>query len=126
VAAGIAVLNFSQHYPLEGRRQLLTVAKAVVKDLLQTYDSVPFAELPEKTQTPNEPTSMPKVTVRISPVSWLQNFSSATADTYLLPFTQIKGELFSSAAPVTPASIYRGAKRVGATGETGLAKKIEI
>jgi hypothetical protein len=54
---GIAVLDFLEHYPVEDRRQLLSVAKAVVKDLLEKYDSVPFAQLPKKTPTPNEPTS---------------------------------------------------------------------
>jgi hypothetical protein len=54
---GITVLDFLEHYPVEDRRQLLSVAKAVVKDLLQKYDSVPFAPLPKKTPTANEPTS---------------------------------------------------------------------
>jgi hypothetical protein len=54
---GITVLDFFEHYPVEDRRQLLSVAKAVVKDLLQKYDSVPFAQLPKKTPTPNELTS---------------------------------------------------------------------
>jgi hypothetical protein len=63
----------------------------VVKDLLQTYDSVPVAEVPKKTPTPNEPSSTPEVTIRMGPVSWRQNVSSATAGTYTLPLTQIIG-----------------------------------
>jgi hypothetical protein len=54
---GITVLDFLEHYPVEDRRQLLSVAKAVVKDLLEKSDSVPFVQLPKKTPTPNEPTS---------------------------------------------------------------------
>jgi uncharacterized protein YuzE len=87
---GITILHFLQHYPIVDRVQLLTTAKAVVKELLQTYPTVPSLAgeenaMPEK----GIPSHAPKVSTAPSP--WLQIYSSAAVGTYTAPLTQSIG-----------------------------------
>jgi len=41
---GLTVINFLAHYPVEDNGQVLTMARAVVQDLLRQYPSVPSDE----------------------------------------------------------------------------------
>lgn len=50
---GITIIDFSAHYPVEDRAQLLTAAKTVVQDLLRRFPSVPLDEKTQEPQTAN-------------------------------------------------------------------------
>jgi uncharacterized protein YuzE len=81
VVVGITVLNFLQHYPIADRLDLLTTAKAVVKELLQTYPTVPsFAR--EEDSMPGDDLTTPKPKISMAPSPWLQIYTSAAVGTH--------------------------------------------
>lgn len=88
---GITVLNFLQHYPLPDKMELLTFAKTVVQELLQTHHSVPVAERSKGQTTSSTSATTTEATIRMSSVELLQHFSSEAAGTYAVPHTQSFG-----------------------------------
>ncbi len=83
---GITVIDFLAHYPIADRSQLLTAAKAVVKEILQTYPAVPSLEGEENSRPDGEITA-PEPKIRMVPAPWLQIYTSAAVGTYMAPLT---------------------------------------
>jgi hypothetical protein len=91
---GITVLNFLQHYPVAERTDLLTQARAVVQELLQTYPVVPSDERLEASPVVGASTNVPQPTVRITAEPWLQistTVTTAAAGIFTQPLTRSFG-----------------------------------
>lgn len=86
---GVTVLNFSRHYPNRDRLPLLTMARAVVKEILQIYPTVPSLKGEENSMRDKDLTTTPEISMAPSP--WLQVYVSAAAGTYTAPLTQCIG-----------------------------------
>ncbi|HXH09371.1 MAG TPA: DUF2283 domain-containing protein [Alphaproteobacteria bacterium] len=95
---GITIINFLRHYPLQDTALVLSVAKAVVENLLEKYPTVPLDQREGNMSTPEDSRRSYTLTTHIEPVPWLQISTSAPAGTYTIPLTQSIGlvSLFES------------------------------
>jgi len=105
----ITVLNFLRHYPVADRTQLLTEARAVVQELLQTYPLVPSDDRMEASAVLGESPNVPPVTIRLSSEPGLQistTVTTAAAGTYMGPLTQSFGVVSLFESPRVQVAIH--------------------